>query len=66
MMKDMYNRSPFFQNCINCFHVTCGQKAGLLVAEDCENRRIVDYYGFCSRHVKHKSGGSKFGDQSIE
>ncbi|KAL5262006.1 hypothetical protein ACHWQZ_G007645 [Mnemiopsis leidyi] len=54
------------QNCINCFHVTCGQKAGLLVAEDCENRRIVDYYGFCSRHVKHKSSSSKLGDQSIE
>ncbi|XP_063686041.1 uncharacterized protein LOC134819819 isoform X1 [Bolinopsis microptera] len=54
------------QNCINCFHVTCGQKAGLLVAEDCENRRIVDYYGFCSRHVKHKASSSKFGEQSTD
>eukprot|EP00116_Pleurobrachia_bachei_P004795 sb/3465057/ len=27
-------------------------KAGLLVAEDCDNRPIVDYYGFCNSHVR--------------
>ena len=41
------------QDCVKCFHVTCGQKAGLLVAEDCDNRPIVDYYGFCNTHVRY-------------